>query len=314
MKTGSDRHVDDVAGVTANGKAQQIVRKLRLGMRLGVSPSFIVAGAPMLAWQVVFYLGSAVILVMMTFWTVKNYRLVADYNIGNWLDVLSSYVFYTIYFRTLAYCGFAAAVATVFAFPFAYALAFKVSARTRRIAFMLLILPFFTNYYIRSYAWGFMLEDEGIINSGLAVIGLPAIDFSGSFGPTIVGYMGYFFPLVVLIQLLSLMYINREYVEAANNLGAARLKSVFTVVIPMARSGLVLGFTFAFMLAMGDFIAPAYLGGGGRPTLSILIVNTIQGQSDFPEAATISAVMVVTLIVVIFGAFRLAFPPRRNGE
>lgn len=268
----------------------------------------------MLAWQAVFYLGAAVILVLMTFWAVKNYRLVADYNFENWLDVLSSHVFYTIYFRTLVYAGFAAAVASVFAFPLAYALAFKVSARTRRIAFMLLILPYFTNYYVRSYSWRFMLEDEGIINSGLALVGLPMIEFQGSFVPTIVGYMGYFFPLVVLIQLLSLMYIEREYVEAANNLGAGRIRSVLTVVIPMARSGMVLGFTFAFMLAMGDYIAPAYLGGGGRPTLSILIVNTIQGQSDFPEAAAISVIMVVTLIVVIFGAFRLAFPTRRNGK
>lgn len=268
----------------------------------------------MLAWQAMFYLGAAVIMVLMTFWVVKNFRMVADYNVENWLEVLSSRVFYTIYFRTLVYAGFAAAAASLFAFPLAYALAFKVSARARRIAYMLLILPYFTNYYVRSYAWRFMLETEGVINSGLALVGLPTIEFQGSFAPTIVGYMGYFFPLVALVQLLSLMYIDREYLEAANNLGAGRLRAVFTVVVPMARSGLVLGFAFAFMLAMGDYVAPAYLGGGGRPTLSILIVNTIQGQSDFPEAAVISVIMVVTLMVVIFGAFQFAFPSRRIGK
>lgn len=268
----------------------------------------------MLAWQAVFYLGAALVLILMTFWAVKNYRVVADYNVDNWLDILSSRLFYTIYFRTLLYAGFAATAATVFGFPLAYALAFKVSERTRRIAFMLLILPSFTNYYVRSYAWRFMLETDGVINSGLALVGLPNIEFQGSFAPTIVGYMGYFFPLVVLVQLLTLMYIGHEYVEAANNLGAGRLRSVFTVIIPMARSGIILGFTFGFMLAMGDYVAPAYLGGGGRPTLSILIINTIQGQSNFPGAAVISVIMVVTLMVVFFGAFRLAFPSRRNGK
>ena len=262
----------------------------------------------MLVWQLVFYLGAAITLVLMTFWTVKNYRLVAEYSWENWYSVLTSHLFYTIYFRTILYASSAAAIASIFAFPLAYALAFKVSARTRRIVFMLLIIPFFTNYYVRSYSWRFMLEDEGIVNAGLALIGLPTIEFQGSFAPTIVGYMGYFFPLVVLVQLLSLMYISRDYLEAANNLGAGRVRSVFTVVLPMARGGLVLGFAFAFMLAMGDYIAPAILGGGGRPTLSILIVNTIQGQSNFPQAAVISVIMIATLIIVIFAAFRFAFP------
>lgn len=290
------------------------MRSLSSPLRLRVGPSFVITGAPMLAWQTAFYLGSLVILVLMTFWTVKNYRLVIDYNTENWIDVLSSRLFYTIYFRTLYYAGFSAAVASIVAFPLAYTLAFKVSERTRRIAFLLLILPYFTNYYVRTYAWFFMLEDDGIVNSGLALVGLSPIDFQASFAPTIIGYMVYFFPLVALVQLLSLMYIEREYVEAANNLGASWLKSVFTVVLPMARSGLVLGFTLGFMLAMGDYVAPAYLGGARRSTLSVLIVNTIQGQSDFPEAAVLSVIMMVTLMLVFFGAYHLAFPSRRHGK
>lgn len=266
----------------------------------------------MFVWQVVFYLGAAVILVLMTFWFVENYRLVPGFTLANWRSVFDSYLFYAVYFRTLVYAVSAAAIATILGFPLAYALAFKVSERVRRIAFMLLILPSFTNYYVRSYAWSFMLEDQGLVNAGLGLIGLPPIKFQGSFAPTIVGYMGYFFPLVVLIQLLSLMYISRDFVQAANNLGAGRLTSVFTVVIPMARGGLVLGFAYAFMLAMGDYVAPAYLGGGVRPTLSILIINTIQGQSDYPKAAVISLIMIATLMVVFFGAYRFAFPPRRD--
>ncbi|MEX2297278.1 MAG: ABC transporter permease [Dongiaceae bacterium] len=277
-----------------------------------IGPSFVLTGGPMLAWQLIFFLGAGVLLILMTFWTVQNYRLVADYNWGNWTSILSSDLFYTIYFRTVLYAAFAAVLATVLAFPLSYALAFKSSPRTQRIAFMLLILPYFTNYYVRSYSWRFMLEDDGIINSALSVFGLSLVGFQGSFAPTLVGYMGYFFPLVALVQLLSLMYISRDYLEAANNLGAGRLRSIVTVVIPMARSGLILGFAFGFMLAMGDYIAPSYLGSGGRPTLSILIINTIQGQSDFPRASVISVVMILTLMTVFFIAFRYAFPPRSN--
>jgi len=268
----------------------------------------------MFAWQVLFYLGAAIILVLMTFWAVKSYRIVADYNVQNWVRVLSSDLFYTIYFRTIAYSAFAAGLSSILAFPVAYTLAFRVGERIQRIAFMLLILPFFTNYFVRIYSWRFMLEDDGIVNVVLAQIGLSIVGFQGSFAPTVLGYMAYFFPLVILIQLLSLMYINREYLEAANNLGAGRITSVITVVIPMARGGLVLGFAFGFMLAMGDYIAPSYLGSGARPTLSILILNTIQGQSDFPRAAVISVIMVLTLIVVFFTAFHFAFPSRSKSN
>jgi len=282
----------------------------RNGLRVNLS--FVIAGGPMLAWQLVFYLGAAVILVLMTFWAVRNYRLVADYNLQNWISILGSDLFYTIYIRTIAYSALAATAASVLAFPLAYALAFKVSARMQRVAFMLLILPYFTNYYVRSYSWRFMLEDDGIVSYALRLVGLSLGVFQGSFAPTLVGYMSYFFPLVALIQLLTLMYISREYLEAANNLGAGRLRTIATVVIPMARRGLILGFAFGFMLAMGDYIAPSYLGSGGRPTLSILIINTIQGQSDFPKAAVIALIMIVTLLVVFFGAFRFAFPRSAN--
>jgi spermidine/putrescine transport system permease protein len=285
-------------------RARRSVGDLRIG------PSFILTGGPMLAWQIVFFLGAGILLILMTFWAVQNYRLVADYNFENWTSILSSKLFYTIYFRTLMYATVAALLATVLAFPLSYALAFKSSPRMQRVAFMLLILPYFTNYYVRSYSWRFMLEDEGIINSALSVFGLSLAGFQGSFAPTLVGYLGYFFPLVALVQLLSLMYISRDYVEAAHNLGAGRLRMLVTVIIPMARSGLILGFAFGFMLAMGDYIAPSYLGSGGRPTLSILIINTIQGQSDFPRASVISVLMILTLMAVFFVAFRFAFPPK----
>jgi spermidine/putrescine transport system permease protein len=266
----------------------------------------------MFVWQLVFFFGAAAILLFMTFWQVKNYQLAVDFSLKNWQAVLGSPLFYSIYMRTVSYSLIAALSASIVVFPFAYGLAFKASPRTQRISLMLLIVPYFTNYLVRSYSWRFMLEHDGIINFALRAIGLPTYEFQGSFISVIIGYYDYFLPLVALIQLLALMNIDKQYLEAANNLGAARFRTVLTVVVPLARGALLVGFAFAFMMAMGDFVAPAFVGGGARPTLSILIVNSIQGQSNFPKAAAISVAMLFTLVVVFFGINRLVFSSKGN--
>lgn len=272
----------------------------------------LVAGLPLLAWQIAFFLGAAVILISMTFWRIENYRLIADFSLENWASVLESALFYRVYFRTLGFSFLAALLASIVAFPLAYGLAFKMSRKTMRIALMLLVVPFFTSYLVRSYAWRFMLENDGVVNTALRALYLPAIEFQGSLASVIIGYFAYFLPLVALIQLLGLMNIDRQYVEAANNLGAGRFRTVFTVVIPLAKPALAGGFIFAFMMAMGDFVAPAFVGGGARPTLSVMIVNTIQGQSNFPRAAVISTIMLLTLVVAFVVLDRLIFRQRRS--
>lgn len=266
----------------------------------------------MLAWQAAFFLGAGVVLVLMSFWAIENFLIVPEYNLENWADLLSSDLFRRIYVRTVLYAGLAAVAATVLAFPFAYALAFKVSPRARRIAFLLLVVPFFTSYLVRIYAWTFVLADDGPVNYFLRQAGLPGMEMQGTLFAMEIGYLTAFFPLVTLILLLSLMNVDRSLIEAANNLGAGRMRSIVEVVIPSARIGIVSAFAFAFMLAFGDYVSPSFLGGSTRNTLSILIVGATQAGGDFPEAAAIAVTMVVTLIVVIFVMFRLAFPARRS--
>ncbi len=266
----------------------------------------------MLVWQLLFFGGALLILLLMSFWQVRNYRLTIDFSPSNWIDLFGSPLFYRIYFRTVLYSFVAAFAASIISFPFAYGLVFKTSPRALRIASMLLIVPYFTSYLVRNYSWRFMLENDGVINAALNAIGLPSYEFQGSFVSVLIGYFGYFLPLVALIQIIGLVNIDRQYIEAAKNLGAGRFRTVATVVVPLARGALLTAFAFAFMLAMGDYVSPAFVGGGAHPTLSILIVNSIQGQSNFPRAAAISVTMLCTLIIVFFAINRLVFP--RGGD
>ena len=265
-----------------------------------------------MTWQAVFFLAAVVYLVLMSFWIVENFRLTRIYTVANWTELLKSGLFHQVYVRTFVYGLVAAVAGTLLAFPFAYGLAFKVSLGARRLAIMLLITPFFTSYVLRSYSWQLILAEGGLVNKALQQLGVGPVKMLGTPFATGVGYMTLFFPLVTLLILLSLVNVDRDLVEAANNLGAGRIRSVFSVVIPSAKIGIVFAFSFAFILAFGDFIAPTLLGSSNAVTLSILLSSKIKSGADFPEAATVALVMVVTLMVVVFAAFRAAFPPQKE--
>lgn len=85
------------------------------------------------------------------------------------------------------------------------------------------------------------------------------------------------------------------------------MRTIFTVVIPSARIGLILAATFAFILAFGDYVSPVFLGGSSPPTLSILIVDQTKSGNNWPRAAVVAVVMIVTLIVVLFSTLALAY-------
>ena len=121
------------------------------------------------------------------------------------------------------------------------------------------------------------------------------------------GYLTLTLPLVILLQIFSLAYIDRTLIEAAHNLRSGRLRTIFTVVIPSARVGLVIAGLFAFILCFGDFASPVYLGGGDPTTLSTLITDTTKSGQQWPRAAVIALMMILTLLTVAFAAVRFAY-------
>jgi ABC-type spermidine/putrescine transport system permease subunit I len=265
---------------------------------------------PILVWQTLFFLAALSFTVAMTFWSVRNFQLAADFTPANWIKVLGAGYFRDTYLRTLLYAVLAAVVASLAAFPCAYGLAFHVPRSVRRAAIFLLVIPYFTSYLVRIYSWKILLTDEGVINLAARAVGLgPFRMYNNLFGTT-VGYMTLVLPLVIMLQLISLANVDRSLVEAAHNLRCGRLRTVLLVIIPSARAGLVLALTFAFILAFGDYVSPVLLGGSKPPTLSILMVDTVRSGSDWPRASVIATIMVATLLAAAFAAMRLAYGGR----
>ena len=268
-------------------------------------------GVPLALWQAVFFLAPLAFLVVMTFWTVKSFRLSPDFDTVNWVNMFSkSYVIDT-YFRTLWYGVLAATVCSIVAFPASYALAFKASPVVQRIALFLLITPFFTSYLVRVYSWQTVISDKGLLNGVFALVGLGPFEMLNNLFGTMVGYLTLTLPLVILLQFFSMSNVDKNLIEAAHNLGCGRLRTVFMVIVPSAKIGIILAGTFAFILCFGDVVSPVSLGGSKPPTLSILIVDTVKQGNNWPRAAVVAVVMVLTLIVVAFTALYFAYGVRK---
>lgn len=282
----------------------------KVGRRRCITLYGLTFSLPLLIWQLLFFLFPLVFLIALSFWTVRNFRMQPDFDLVNWAKIYSDGNFWQTYLRTLVLSGAAAALTTVLAFPCSYAIAFKLSETARRWATFLMVIPFFTSYLVRVYSWQIFLSDHGIINALLGRIGLGPYPMLNSYFGTMVGYLTLAFPLVVLLQLFSLLFVDRRLVEAAHNMGAGRLRAVSEVVIPSARVGIVIAALFCFILTFGDFASPLYLGGGNPPTLSILITDTTKAGQQWPRAAVIALTMIATLLTIAFGAVGYAYKGR----
>jgi spermidine/putrescine transport system permease protein len=265
---------------------------------------------PIIVWQTIFFVGPLLFMVAMSFFVVKNYRMVEAFESTNWEKMLGRGYFWDSYLLTLGLASLSTVVAMLIAFPAAYALAFKVSDSVRRWAIFLLIIPFFTSYLVRTFSWYVILAESGVINAILGYVGLgPYTMLNTKFG-TIVGYMTLTLPLVVILQTFALANIDTRLVEAAHNLGCKPFATVWRVVIPLAKTGLIIAALFCFILSFGDFVAPYYLGGSKPPTLPILIIDTTKSGQQWPRAAVVAIMMMVTLFAVAFAALTAAYRKR----
>ena len=265
---------------------------------------------PLVVWQTIFFLGPFIFMIAMSFFLVKNYRMVEAFELVNWLKMMGRNTFWSSYWLTLGLATLATIIASTIAFPAAYTLAFRVSETTRRWAIFLLIVPFFTSYLVRIFSWYVVLAESGPLNAILGDIGLgPYTMLNTKFG-TIVGYMTLTLPLALILQTVSLANIDRRLIEAAQNLGCGSLRVITAIIIPSARTGLIIAALFVFILSFGDFVSPYYLGGSKPPTLPILIIDTTKSGQQWPRAAVVAVMMMGTLFAVAFASIWYAYRKR----
>src|SRR5436190_804472 len=261
-----------------------------------------------LAGFLVVYVGSLAVLFVSSFWTVDAFtgRLQHVWNLDNFRQIvsLSDPTYLRIAGRTI---GIAAAVTitdAVLAFPLAYYIARIASRRTQALLFVLVLLPLWSSYLVRIYAWRLILSHDGALNWALGGIGLQANIAYTNWAMWIV-FSYVWLPFMVLPVYAALERIPDNYLEASGDLGAGGRRTFRSIVLPLALPGVVAGSIFTFSLTLGDFITPLLVGGAGSSFIGNVVYNFIGVNANIPFAAAFATIPVLVMAVYLVVARRL---------
>jgi spermidine/putrescine transport system permease protein len=262
-------------------------------------------GVPVVAWQLVFFVAPLLFLCVITFWQVRSFRLKPALSLDNWSRILGSQTFH----KALLHSGVVASTTTVLALaialPAAYTIALRLSPRLRDVALSLLVIPVFSSYLLRIYAWQIVLSPQGLVNSLLGLLGIGALPLLGGAVSMQIGLLTLTLPIAVLILVFAFSGVDPALAEAAANLGCRRSRVIRHVLLPAIRPGLVLAASSTFLLAFADYVSPVFMTGSNPPTLAILIVDTVKSGSQWPRASVIGVCMLLLLVGVLAVGRRL---------
>src|SRR5579864_964175 len=261
---------------------------------------------PPLVWVAVFLLAPYAFLFCYSFWTVSQQTIVHHWNLGNYRQLLENSMYPTVLFRSMRIAGSVTALSLLLSFPLAYYLSFH--SKRKELLYQLVIIPLWVSYLVRAYAWKTILGSDGVLNTLLQYMHLTRhpLDFL-LYSPfaVVLTLTHIYTPFTILPIYASLEHIPRNLVEASHDLGATPAQTFRKVIFPLSIPGVVAGATFAFVLSLGDFLAPLLLGGPSGIMISNIVVSLFGAAYNWPLGAAISLGMLVIVISLLFFSERL---------
>ena len=257
-----------------------------------------VAGPPYGVLAVFFVLPLLAMLVI----SFQEGQINGPWTISNYTDFLGSQTYLTVVWRTLVITVQVTVLVTVVG----YTLAYSIVRFSRRATLLLLlvILPFWTSYIIRMYAWINILQSGGVLDSTLQLFGLPAAGLLYTQPAVMIGFTYVWLPLAVLPFYASLTNMDADLIEAAKDLGAGPIKTFLTVTLPMTANGVVTGVILVFIPTFGSFITPRLLGGTNVIMIGVVIEEQFGGAFNWPFGAALSMLVSVLVVVLLVGGVR----------
>jgi spermidine/putrescine transport system permease protein len=254
---------------------------------------------PGLAWLLIFFAIPAINQLWVSLQTgTPEEGFAQTWNWSVYPDAISEYS--EQLWRSVGYAAAATVICLVIAFPLAYFMAFK-AGRFKNLMLLLVVLPFFTSYIVRTVAWQTILSDDGFVVDAGKTLGLIADDgrLLATRTAVIAGIAYNFLPFMALPLYVSLERMDRRLIEAATDLYAGRVQAFLRVTVPLALPGVFAGTLLTFIPALGDFINAQLLGSSQQ----FMIGNVIQSQflvlRDYPVAAALSFVLMALILVGI---------------
>ncbi|AHM74789.2 putrescine ABC transporter permease PotH [Yersinia hibernica] len=227
-------------------------------------------------------------------------KLDISLNLGNYLQLFDDPLYIDAYLQSLQVAGVSTLCCLIIGYPLAWAIAHSKSS-TRNILLLLVILPSWTSFLIRVYAWMGILKNNGILNNFLiwsGIIDQPLIILHTNLA-VYIGVVYSYLPFMVLPIYTALTRLDYSLVEAASDLGAKPFKTFVSVIVPLTKGGVVAGSMLVFIPAVGEFVIPELLGGPDSIMIGRILWQEFFNNRDWPVASAVATVMLLLLIAPI---------------
>ena len=284
-----------------------------------------VIGVPM-AWLLFFFMLPFLVLLYISFVDMGNdihpFKPLWDAQAGvlrlkydNYTSIFASVeggalvqtIYVEAYLRSLAYAFCTAILCLLLGYPFAYAIA-RSSPAVRPALLMMVMLPFWTSFLLRVYAWKGILADQGVLNRLLMALGLvqEPVQMFYTDVSMLVGMTYVYLPFMVLPLYATLVKLDMRLLEAAHDLGASPFKAFWLVTVPLSRAGIIAGFMLVFIPAVGEFVIPSLLGGPENIMVGRVVWDEMFTSNNWPRASALAVSMIALIVVPLALYYRAA--------
>jgi spermidine/putrescine transport system permease protein len=258
--------------------------------------------APPLLWVALFLLLPYGLMFAHSFWLVQDGVLVRHWNLSNYQRLFANPLYAEVFLRTVRIAASVTLCSLLLGYPLAYYLSFHAGSR-KDLLYQFVIVPLWVSYLVRGYAWKTILGSDGVLNGFLQYFHLtrePVGFFLYSPFAVVLMLTHIYTPFVFLPIYASLEHIPRPLIEASQDLGASPRSTFFRVILPLSMPGLLAGATFAFVLSLGDFLAPLLVGGSSGTMIANIVQTLFGAVYDWPLGAAISVCILLMTLSLLF--------------
>ena len=274
-------------------------KKTKHEFRANTLPALITVG-PVTLIMVLLIAVPLIYVAVMSFCSIDEfYNVTFKFTLQNYVR-LANADYLKIYARSIAIALITTIICILVGYPFSYIIA-RTKSRKKKILYMLVIIPFWTNSLIRIYGWRNFLGSSGLLNGLLMKIGLVSqpVDFLYKQGTTILGMVYCLIPFMILPLYTAIEKLDDSLLEASSDLGARPVSTFFEVILPLTSSGIFSGSLMVFIPCLGYFFVSDILGGGNSDVIGNLIERQFQSGNNWPLGAALSIILIVVTLILV---------------
>jgi putrescine transport system permease protein len=224
-------------------------------------------------------------------------------HLSNFISLVNNSLYIATFFNSIKMAAISTVLALLVGYPMAYFIA-RASDRWRNILLMLVILPFWTSFLLRVYAWMGFLAQNGVINNFLGLFGVGPITMLQTDFAVYVGIVYTYLPFMILPLYTNLVKLDQSLLEASADLGSRPWQAFISVTLPLSMPGIIAGSALVFIPAIGEFVIPTLLGGPDTLMIGKVLWNEFYSKRNWPMASAVAIAMLVVIVLPIMIAQR----------